>query len=107
MECSLSSPLRYICLACVHAGENIAEVLEKRSEELSKPIQMCDASSMNTKGDFETILAHCMAHARRRFVEVVDDFPEECSHLLEEIGKVYKFDARYKGDEPSRKAAFP
>ena len=89
-----------------HAGENLAEVLKKRSEELSKPIQMCDASSMNTKGDFETILAHCMAHARRRFVEVVDDFPEECSHLLEEIGKVYKFDAESKAMSPPERLLY-
>lgn len=86
-----------------HAGENLAEVLKKRNEALSLPIQMCDASSMNTKGDFETILAHCIAHARRRFVEVVDDFPEECSHLLEEIGKVYKIDAKSKGMSSSER----
>jgi len=75
-----------------HAGENLAEVLKKRSEALSRPIQMCDASSSNTKGGFETMLAHCMAHARRRFVGVVDSFPEECRYLLENIGEVYKND---------------
>lgn len=80
-----------------HAGENLSEVLKKRSKELASPIQMCDASSNNTKGDFETILANCMAHARRRFVEVTDDFPKECTRFLKDIGKIYKNDAESKG----------
>ena len=80
-----------------HAGENLTEVLKKRSEALSRPIQMCDASANNTKGEFETLLANCMAHARRRFVEVAEDFPEECKRFLEDIGTIYKNDAKTKG----------
>ena len=83
-----------------HAGENLAEVLKKRNEALSRPIQMCDASSNNTKGNFETDLAHCMAHARRYFVEVAESFPEECSHLLGEVGKIYKFDEESRAMTP-------
>ena len=76
-----------------HAGENLADVLARRAAELPKPIQMCDALSSNTAGDFETILASCIAHARRRYVEVVDDFPEECRYVLETLREVYKHDA--------------
>lgn len=83
-----------------HAGENLMEVLRKRSEALPRPIQMCDASSNNTKGDFESILANCMAHARRRFVEVVDHFPEECSRLLNDLKIVYENDAKARGMSP-------
>jgi hypothetical protein len=54
---------------------------------------MCDALSRNTTGEFETILAHCIAHARRRFVEVSDSFPDECRHVLETLREVYKNDA--------------
>lgn len=75
-----------------HAGENLADLLKQRRQELTAPIQMCDALAANTAGDFETIVANCLAHARRKFVEVVDDFPEECRHLLENLGKVYKAD---------------
>ena len=51
-----------------HAGENLAELLQLRAAELPPPIQMCDALSRNLPGELQTILAHCLAHARRRFV---------------------------------------
>ncbi len=76
-----------------HAGENLQEVLEKRSRELSAPIQMSDALSRNLPGEFETILANCLSHGRRRFVEVVENFPEEVRYVLEILAKVYKNDA--------------
>ena len=47
-----------------HAGENMAKILAKRSDELSPPIQMCDGLSRNIPKEFETILANCLAHAR-------------------------------------------
>jgi len=84
-----------------HAGENLADVLSRRAAERSPPIQMCDALSRNTTGDFKTILANCNSHARRRFVEVVDNFPDECRHVLEELGKVYKNDAMAKKEKMS------
>ncbi len=76
-----------------HAGENLARVLAHRAEKLPPPIQMCDALSRNLPGELETILAHCLAHARRRFVEVHDRFPEPCRHLLESLAVVYRNDA--------------
>jgi transposase len=76
-----------------HAGENLARVLAHRAQELPPPIQMCDALSRNLPGELETILAHCLAHARRRFVEVHDRFPEPCRHLLESLAVVYRNDA--------------
>jgi hypothetical protein len=79
-----------------HAGENLADVLSHRAQELSAPIQMCDALAANTAQDFETIVANCNSHARRRFVEVVDSFPEECRHVLETFREVYKNDAEAK-----------
>ena len=76
-----------------HAGENLQAVLDKRSKELSAPIQMCDALSRNLPGEFETILANCLSHGRRRFVDVVESFPEEVRYVLEILAKVYKNDA--------------
>jgi hypothetical protein len=76
-----------------HAGENLAEVLAHRAEELPPPIQMCDALSRNLPGELKTILANCLAHARRRFVDVYDRFPEVCCHLLESLAVVYRNDA--------------
>jgi transposase len=76
-----------------HAGENLAQVLKLRAEELPPPIQMCDALSRNLPGELQTILAHCLAHARRQFVDVYDRFPEQCRYLLEALAVVYRNDA--------------
>jgi transposase len=76
-----------------HAGENLARVLKHRAEQLPPPIQMCDALSRNLPGELQTILAHCLAHARRRFVDVYERFPEPCRHLLETLAVVYRNDA--------------
>lgn len=76
-----------------HAGENLSDVLARREAERSIPIQMCDALSWNTAGDFKTLLANCTAHSRRKYVEVADDFPEECRYVLETLSQVYKNDA--------------
>jgi transposase len=76
-----------------HAGENLAQVLKHRADELPPPIQMCDALSRNLPGELQTIVANCLAHARRRFVDVYDRFPEPCRHLLEALAVVYRNDA--------------
>ena len=76
-----------------HAGENIAEVLKQRASGLPAPIQMCDALSRNAPKGVETLLANCLAHGRRQVVEVADNFPEECRHMLETLGAVYHYDA--------------
>lgn len=73
-----------------HAGENLEHVLSHRSEELCVPIQMCDGISANTAGDFESLLSNCNSHARRKFVEVADDFVKETKHILATFKQVYK-----------------
>ena len=76
-----------------HAGENLAEVLQRRAAELAPPMQMCDALSRNLPKlppTLEVIVGHCLAHARRRFVEVTPNFPEPCRHVLEQLGEVYR-----------------
>ncbi len=77
-----------------HAGENLTRVLEKRAQELSAPIQMCDALSRNLPAEFETILSNCLSHGRRKFVEEVANFPDECGYLLETLAEVYRYDAQ-------------
>jgi transposase len=79
-----------------HAGENLANVLKRRAAELSAPIQMCDALSRNLPKlprELEIIVGHCLAHSRRRFVEVTPNFPEECRFVLESFRTVYANDA--------------
>jgi transposase len=84
-----------------HAGENLSDVLARRQAELPPPIQMCDALSANTAGEIDTILAHCMAHGRRKFVGVADNFPAECRRVLETLREVYRNDAFAKKNEMS------
>lgn len=76
-----------------HAGENLKDVLSRRAAELAAPIQMCDALARNVPAELETILAHCLAHGRRPFVDVADRFPAECRHVLEAIAVIYRNDA--------------
>ena len=76
-----------------HAGENLSEVLAQRAEALDPPIQMCDALSRNLPAEFETIVANCLAHGRRQFVDVADRFPEQCRYVLESLKAVYRNDA--------------
>jgi hypothetical protein len=75
-----------------HAGENIADLLQQRQSDRSPPIQMCDALSRNTSDAFKSILANCLAHGRRKFVEVALNFPEQCRYVIETLAQVYKND---------------
>jgi len=77
-----------------HAGENLADVLKQRSPELAPPIQMCDALSRNTPKltGVEILVAYCLAHGRRQFVNVAESFPQECWYVLESLGAIYGFD---------------
>jgi transposase len=86
-----------------HAGENIADVLKQRARELPAPIQMSDALSRNRPKleGVKTLEANCLAHGRRQFVDVVENFPEECRYVLETLRGVYHNDALSREREPS------
>ena len=81
-----------------HAGENLATVLEKRVRALDAPIQMCDALSRNTPSKFKVLLANCLAHGRRQFVDVSEQFPRECRRVLETLAEVYRVDESAQRD---------
>jgi hypothetical protein len=94
-----------------HAGENLADVLKQRATGLAAPIQMCDALSRNLPKlprELEIIIAHCLAHARRYFVEVTPNFPQECRFVLESLGEVYGYDeaARAQRMSPEQRLHF-
>ena len=85
-----------------HAGENLTALLKQRVSELDRPIQMCDALSRNMPEGLKTVVANCLAHGRRYFVDVAANFPEECLYVLEILKYVYKNDteARSQGMSP-------
>jgi transposase len=82
-----------------HAGENLADVLKRRAAELPMPIQMSDALSRNAPKPIKLLVAYCLAHGRRQFVQITPNFPEQCRHVLEALGEVYQQDrlARERG----------
>jgi transposase len=75
-----------------HAGENLRKLLQKRKLGLEAPIHMCDALPANIPKEFKTVLAHCLAHSRRKFVEVIASFPEDCRYVIETLATVYHND---------------
>ncbi len=79
-----------------HAGENMTRLLNLRHKQLSPINYMCDALSRNVPKEHDVILMNCIAHARRKFVEIEPFFPEECSHVIEQLGIIYRHDAYTK-----------
>ena len=80
-----------------HAGENLAKILALRAPECSTgaaaPLQMCDGKPENVPKEFTTIVSNCLAHARRKYVEIYDNFPEECRFIIEIFKGIYKNEA--------------
>jgi len=94
-----------------HAGENFAQVLAQRAAGLPAPIQVADALSRNfpkLPEKLKVIVGNCNAHARRRFVDVVSNFPEECRYVLESFAEVYGNDAQAeeRGLSPEERLRF-
>jgi len=81
-----------------HAGENLADVLKHRAAELDAPIHMCDGLSRNLPKELETILANCLAHGRRNFVDLYDRFPDECRVVIEALKVVYRNDRKARDE---------
>lgn len=65
-----------------HAGENLNDILDKREEGISIPIQVCDALSRNLAQDHQTHVGKCNAHARREFYEIASHWPAECLKVV-------------------------
>jgi len=84
-----------------HAGENLSDVLKHRAAQLEAPMQMCDGLARNLPQELETILANCLSHGRRNFVELYDRFPDECRHVIK------AFKVIYYNDKIAREEALP
>jgi hypothetical protein len=55
---------------------------------------MCDAATRNLPKPLDIILGNCLAHGRRRFVQVAPNFPQECGHVLNALSLIYRHDAQ-------------
>jgi len=80
------------------AGDNMDRLLAQRSAAQPAPIQMCDGLSANLPKRFQVILANCLAHARRRFVDLAQPFPREVELVL------YVFQCIYANEEEAMRA---
>jgi hypothetical protein len=91
-----------------HAGENMTDLLKQRQAELDPPIQMCDALSRNASKEFETLLANCLVHGRRNFVDQAANFPEETAQVIDQIALVYRNDelAKQQNLSPQERLLF-
>ena len=83
-----------------HAGENLSDLLELRDPSLPPPIQMCDGLDRNLP-EYAVVLANCLAHGRRHVVDEVNNHPDFCGHLLEEIGTVFMNEAKCRAQKLS------
>jgi len=79
-----------------HAGENLDRVLAQREEGLPAPIQMSDGLASNQLKTAQTRQANCCTHSRRKYVDVMEAFPEQCRFVLETLKGVYGNDAQTK-----------
>jgi hypothetical protein len=58
-------------------------------------MQMCDALARNLPGNLQTILANCLAHGRRQFVDVVQQFDERRVEPNSGLGKAISYLLRH------------
>jgi len=77
-----------------HSGENSADLLQQRDDGRSPPISMTDAKKGAAPKDTDIIECNCNVHARRKFVEILDDFPDECEYVIIEV-----FQEFFKNDQ--------
>lgn len=73
-----------------HAGENLADLLNRRDPTLSPPVLMSDALDRNVPKGHPVVEANCLAHGRRHVCDEVENFPAECAFLLKAIRRVYR-----------------
>jgi len=88
-----------------HAGENMKDLLVGRMSTL---IRMSDALSRNVKGANEVyqIIVYCIAHARRKFYEIYEYFPEACEWVLKRIALIYKHDYEARDMSPDKRMKY-
>jgi transposase len=69
---------------------------------------MSDTLTRNLPKPLAVLLANCLAHGRRQFVEIAPNFPAECKHVLETLAEIYRYDeqAREQALSPGDRLRF-
>ena len=84
-----------------HAGDNLGDILALRNIMLDPPIQMSDALACNHVSEFPRLIALCLTHGRRRFVDVMEHFPKECHYVINILAMIYDYDAHCRNQKMS------
>jgi transposase len=95
---------RRICLYYTgrrHAGENLEALLRKREPGRDKPLVMSDALTSNNAEEAKLIRCHCLAHGRRKFTELAEDFPAESAVVVDALKLVYDHDEQARDKQLS------
>jgi len=95
---------RRICLYYTgrrHAGENLEALLTQREPGRGKPLVMSDALTSNNAEETHLIRCHCLAHGRRKFSELEEDFPAESAVVVEALKAVYDHDEKAREERMS------
>jgi transposase len=83
-----------------HAGENLQRLLDKRAAGLDKPLVMSDALASNAVADEAAVIrCHCLAHGRRKFSDLEEEFPHECQVVLEVLSQVFDHDEQTRKEQ--------
>jgi len=93
---------RRICLYYTgrrHAGENLEALLTKREPGRGKPLVMSDALSHNNAEEATLIRCHCLAHGRRQFSDLAEDFPAESAVVVNALKLIYDHDDEAREQE--------
>jgi hypothetical protein len=102
---------RQVCLYYTgrrHAGENLEVLLTKRDPGREKPLVMSDALSHNNAEEATLIRCHCLAHGRRQFSDLAEDFPAESAVVVTALKLTYDHDdeAREQGLNAQERLAY-
>lgn len=73
-----------------HAGEWIDQILKDRPPDAPKPMLMCDALSRNFPSQIAFEKTLCNSHARREFVDVFAQFPDQVAWVLEQYALIWQ-----------------
>jgi transposase len=91
-----------------HAGENLEALLTQRDVGRDKPLVMSDALGSNAADEAMLIRCHCLAHGRRKFSELEETFPAECTVVIAALKQVFDHDeaARLQQLTPTERLAY-
>ena len=95
---------RRICLYYTgrrHAGEHLEALLTQREPGRGKPLVMSDALTSNNAEEKGLIRCHCLAHGRRKFSELAEDFPAESAVVVDALKLGYDHDEQAREQQLS------